>query len=202
MILLVGSEDIAMALRMVREGAQDFVMKRSVDCAPLAHAIRNAIERHRLLAAVRASAINDRLTGLPDRSVFLTFAERDRKLAERLNRRMMLLIAEPKNISEPAQAFGDQRRDLALVETADYLRGIASPTDLISRIGNSRFAIATLEAGPETLEEVWARLHSETQSHRVAMGAAIFDPERPVSIEVLLEQASMDMNPRRIAKGL
>src|SRR6185369_13757062 len=35
MILLIGAEDESMGLRMVREGAQDFIVKAEVDCAPL-----------------------------------------------------------------------------------------------------------------------------------------------------------------------
>jgi diguanylate cyclase (GGDEF)-like protein len=180
---------------LIREGAQDFLIKKQVDCAPLAHAIRLAIERHRLLAAARAGAITDPLTGLPNRSAFITFADRDRKLAERLGRRMMLVIAEPRNLTQLVNVFGEQRRDLALVETADHLLGISGPTDLIARIGETRFGMAIFETGLETLEAAWGRLHAATEAHRIMMGVAMFDPETPVSLEVLLEQASMDMTP-------
>jgi diguanylate cyclase (GGDEF)-like protein len=195
MILLLGIGDEAMGVRMVREGAQDFLMKKQVDCAPLAHAIRNAIERHRLLAAARAGAMADPLTGLPNRSAFVTLADRDRKLAERLGRRMMILLAEPRNLNELASAFGEQRRDLALVETADHLRGIAGSTDLIARISDTRFGMTVFETAVETLESAWARLHAALEAHRIHIGAAIFDSERAVSLDVLLEQASMDMTP-------
>ena len=199
MILLIGSGDEAMGVRMVREGAQDFLVKREIDCAPLAHAMRNAIERHRLLASARAGAIHDVLTGLPNRSTFLTFADRDRKLAERLGKRMMVLIAEPRNLASVAIAFGEQRRDLVLVEAADHLRSCASPTDLVARIGECRFALASIETGIETMEEQWVRLRDRLHAHRVVLGAAIFDPDRPVSLDVLLEQASMDINPNALA---
>ena len=72
-------------------------MKKDLDCAPLAHAMRNAMERHRMVCAMRASATTDALTGLPNRGGFLTYADRDRKLAERLGRRLMVLVAEPRN---------------------------------------------------------------------------------------------------------
>jgi diguanylate cyclase (GGDEF)-like protein len=195
MILLLGIGDEATGVRLVREGAQDFLVKRQVDCAPLAHAIFNAIERHRLLTAVRAGAMTDALTGLPNRSAFITLADRDRKLAERLGCRMLIVLAEPKNLAELASAFGEQRRDLALVETADHLRGIASATDLIARIGDNRFGMAVLETAVETLGSAWARLHAAMDAHHINMGAAIFDAERPVSLEVLLDQASIDMTP-------
>ncbi len=121
-ILTVSSDDEAVAVKLIREGAEDFLFKNQIDCAPLAHALRNAVLRHRLLAAARAAALTDSLTGLCNRAGFLALAARDRKLAERLQRRWMLLIAEPKNSPEIAAAFGEQRRDLQLIEAADHLR--------------------------------------------------------------------------------
>jgi PleD family two-component response regulator len=192
-VLLIGSEDDALAVRMVREGAQDFLLKRQVDCAPLAHAIRNAIERHRLLTATRAGAITDPLTGLFNRGGFLTFAGRDRKLAERLGRRMMVMVAEPKELAEIATREGQQRRDLIMVEAADLLRSLSGPTDFLARIGQTRFAMTIFDTGIESVEEAWARMRAEAARHRMQIGAAIFDAERPVSLETLLHQAVLDI---------
>jgi diguanylate cyclase (GGDEF)-like protein len=198
-VLLIGPNDQAMAARMIREGAQDFLIKKQVDCAPLAHAILNAIERHRLLAAMRAGATADSLTSLPNRSSFLTVAERDRKLAERLSRRLMILVAEPRNLGEPAGALGEQRRDLAMVEAADHLRSLAGLTDLVARIGDTRFGVAVFETDVESLEEVWVRIHSGALSHQISVGAAIFDSDRPVTLDVLLEHAELDLTPNALA---
>lgn len=198
-LLLVGPGDQSLALKMIREGAEDFLIKKEVDCAPLAHAIRTSIERHRLVNAARAGAIIDSLTGLPNRGGFFTFADRDRRLAERLGRRFMILIAEPKHLGDLAATFGDQRRDLALVEAADHLRSIAGPTDLVARIGEQRFGIEVFETDVEGLEQVSARIHNGAEAHRIAIGSAIFDPHRPVSLDVLLQQAAVDLRPQVLA---
>ena len=194
-ILLVGPEDGALAARLIRDGAQDFLIKKQVDCAPLAHAIRNAVERNRLLMAARAAAIHDPLTGLLNRGGFLTYADRDRKLAERLGRRLMVMIAEPKSISEIASAYGEQRRDLTLVEAADHLRTLVGPTDLLARIGEVRFGLTIFDTDMESVEEVWARMHGSAAEHRILIGAAVFDAERPASLEALLDQAAADLTP-------
>jgi diguanylate cyclase (GGDEF)-like protein len=194
-VLLTAAADQSLSLKMVREGAQDFLVKTEVDCAPLAHTIRASIERNRLVTAARAGAIIDSLTGLPNRGGFLTFADRDRKLAERLGRRLMILIAEPKNLTELAATFGDQRRDLALVEAADHLRSIAGATDLVARIGEKRFGMAMVETDIESLEQIWARIHAAADAHRMSLGCAIFDAERPASLDVLLHQAALDLAP-------
>lgn len=198
-VLLVGPEDADMGVRMVRDGAQDFLIKRQVDCGPLAHAMRNAMERHRLVSAARAASAIDSLTGLPNRGGFLTFADRDRKLAERLGRRLMIVVAEPRSLDEIATAFGEQRRDLTLVEAADHLRSLAGPTDLIARIGANRFGMAIFETDVETLEEAWARIHSAGESHRIRVGTAIFHVDRPCSLDALLNQAAGDLTPNAMA---
>jgi diguanylate cyclase (GGDEF)-like protein len=195
-ILLVGASDQSLAVTLVREGAQDFLIQKQVDCGPLAHALRNAVARHRLLAAARAAALSDFLTGLPNRTSFLAFADRDRKLAERLDRRWMVLIAEPRNLGGIADAYHQQRRDLELVEAADYLRSIASPGDTLARIGSHRFAITIFDSEPETLEEAWMRIRTGAYRHRLDVGASIFDRHRALlSLDAMLEQAEQDLAP-------
>jgi diguanylate cyclase (GGDEF)-like protein len=199
MILLVAESDEPMGLRLLRDGAQDFLVKKQVDCRPLAHAIENAIERHRLLTAARAVATYDTLTGLPNRAGFLTSANRDRKLAERLERRLMVIVAEPKNLSEIASTFGEQRRDLALVEAADHLRSLAGSADLLARIEDTRFGMAVFDTEIESVEEAWAHIHTVLLEHRIQAGAAIFSANRPSTLEVLLDQAIADLAPASIA---
>lgn len=195
-ILLVEESGLPLAERLLREGAQDFLVKNQVDCAPLARAISGAVARHRLLAATRATSMIDPLTGLLSRTAFLLLAERDRMLAERLDRRMILIVNEVKNLDALASACGEHRRDLELVETADFLRSLAGPADLTARLDEGTFAISVFETERESVEEAWARLHSATAMRRVALGAAVFDPRRPVSLERLLGQAAGDLLPK------
>lgn len=199
MILLIGGAEESLALRLVRDGAQDFLVKKQVDCAPLAHAMRNAIERHRTLTASRAASTHDTLTGLLNRAGFVTSADHDRKLAERLGRRMMVMVAEPKNLGEMLTVYGEQRRDLALVEAADHLRSLASPADLVGRIGCTRFGLSIFDTDYESLEAAWSRLHAALLEHRIQAGVAIFSPDRPVTLDSLLEQAANDLAPNTMA---
>ena len=199
-ILLVNASDLSMATKLVREGAQDFLIQKQVDCAPLAHALRNAVARHRLLAAARAATLADALTGLPNRTSFLAQAARDRKLAERLGCRWMLLIAEPRRLTAAGEANGDRRRDLELrdlelVDTADSLRSIASPVDTLARIGERRFAMTIFDSELETLEEAWMRIRAAAAERRIEVGVSIFDPHRPVILEVMIEHAELDLAP-------
>ena len=200
-ILLVEPSATSLAERMVRDGAQDFLLKKEVDCVPLARAIRNALERHRLLAAARATSMTDQLTGLLTRPAFLTLAERDRLLAERLSRKMMVVMAEhvePAALDGGAQPHGAQRQDLALVGAADDLRRLAGPAALLARLGPSRFGLVVLDTLAESVEEIGARLNTAVTDGSLAFGAAVFDPHRPVSLDALLEQADHDLHQERL----
>jgi len=201
-ILLIESSATSMAERMIREGAQDFLLKKDVDCAPLARAIRNALERHRLLAAVRATSMTDPLTGLLTRPAFLTLADRDRLLAERLNRKMMIVVAEPASPDNSAHAPGTQRQDLALVETADGLRGLAGPAALAARIDHMRFGVAVLDTFAESIEEVRTRFLNAAANNRIAFGATVFEPQRPVSLDALLDLASRNLQSPASGSGM
>ncbi len=194
-ILLVNSSDEALALKLIREGAQDFITRKQMDCGSLAHALRNAIPRHRVLAAARSAVQLDSLTGLLNCTGFTALGYRDRKLAERLNRRWMLLIAEPRNLTEIAAAQGEQRRDLELVEAADYLRSIAGPTDLLARIDDRHFAMTLFDSDAETVEEAWMRVRNATAQRRIEVGVSIFDCTRPLSLDAMLQQAVQDLAP-------
>jgi PleD family two-component response regulator len=195
MVLLVGGYEESLGVQLVRAGAQDFLVKKQVDCAPLAHAMRNSIERHRLLTAARAGSAHDTLTGLLNRGGFLGAADRDRKLAEKLNRRLMLVAAEI-----PAAAHDDaQRRDLALVEAADHLRGVAGPADLLARIEPARFGMIVFDSEAEPVEAARARIHAALRGHHIKIGAAIFSPADPVTLDALLEQAFQDLSPNAMA---
>ena len=197
-VLLVEPGSVALAERMVRDGAQDFLLKKEVDCVPLARAIRNAMERHRLLTATRASAMTDQLTGLLTRPAFLMLADRDRVLAERLGRRMLVLVVESSfnpELDSDRRPRGTQLRDLALVEAADSLRGLAGPAGLLGRLDTSQFGIAVLETEAESIEEIRARLKIAPLGEKIALGVAVFDPQSPVSLDDLLELAAHQARP-------
>jgi len=197
-VLLVEEANVDLAARLIREGAQDFLIKKHIDCEPLAHAMRNAIERHRLLSAARAAAMTDSLTGLLNRAAFQMFADRDRRIAERTGRRMAVMVVEPREYSA---ARSEQHKDLALVEAADQLRTFSGPTDLVARIGEDRFGIAVLETDAESIEKACVRYCSAFGSRALRAGSAVFNPYQPVSLDALLELAESNVVAPAVAAG-
>jgi PleD family two-component response regulator len=192
-VLLLGLGDDALGLRMVREGAQDFLIRKQVDCHPLVHALRNAVERQKPAAALEASRLRDALTGLPTVGCYALFAERDRKLAVQFGCRWMILVAEPRSAETFPDAYLEQRHDLRLVETADFLRQLAGPADEVYRIGPRKFALTHFETGGETLEMTAERMARSIPRDRIVFGCAIFRSEHPAELESLLADAQDEL---------
>lgn len=194
-VLVVRPEDREIALHLIREGAQDFLISQQLDAAPLAHSLGNAIERHRLLAGTRAARTLDPLTGLPNRSAFFSLAERDRRLAEKLGCRWMVVVAEPgDNLPAIYEAAG--ARDLLLIGTAEWLRRLAGPADVVARLGECRFAISVFDSGSESVEAAWSRIHTSAEESRIVIGAAIYEAAHPSPLEMLIERAERDLTPK------
>jgi DNA-binding NarL/FixJ family response regulator len=189
-VLLIREEpDAMLAQHLLREGAQDFLLWSHVDCAPLARSLRNAIDRHRLLSSSLASSMIDSLTGLLSRDAFLLLADRDRRLAESLGRRQLIVLATPTLIADD-----DEQGDLYLLNAADHLRNLAGATDLIGRVADDHLAISILDSTTESAEQAWSRMESAAH-HRVRLGAALFDPAHPESLDRLLEIAALSLEP-------
>ena len=192
-VLLLATGEEALGVRMVREGAQDFLIRGQVDCGPLSHALSNAVERERLASAAQALRFIDPLTGLANLASFTVFAERDRKLAELLGTRWMILLAEMQDIDRLAEVHGEQRRDWTLVQVAELMRELADSAQFLYRVGAGRFALTLFETDFESLEHARQRVEKRMEGERVLLGNAIFRPNDPTSLEDLLREASSSM---------
>ena len=60
-VVMTGTEDEALAIRAVQSGAQDYLVKGSMEPRALSRTLRHAIERHRLLADLER--ITNRVVG-------------------------------------------------------------------------------------------------------------------------------------------
>jgi CheY-like chemotaxis protein len=60
---LIEAQDEPLVHRLLREGAQDVLVKPEIECAPLARSLRYAIERQRRARALRSISFFDELSG-------------------------------------------------------------------------------------------------------------------------------------------
>src|SRR5439155_965060 len=108
-LFLSDSQDERHGLAAVRAGAQDFLVKGDLDGERLARALRHAIERNRLHAALLDLALVDELTGLYNLRGFLTLATRDQQVARRGDETLLVAFADLLERADRA-LYRDKRR--------------------------------------------------------------------------------------------
>lgn len=202
-LVLSGHEDEAIALKAVREGAEDYLFKGKVGGQLLVRAIRYAIERHQLKEALRSLTLEDDLTKLYNRRGFMTLAEQQIKLALRQQRKLLLIFIDMDGLKVINDSFGHDAGSQALIGTADVLRATFRDCDIMARMGGDEFVVLLVESDEQTFIETAARLDEHLTRHNetagvdyeiaISFGAAAFDPAAPCSLEDLIKQADTAM---------
>lgn len=104
-----------LALKAVREGAQDYLMKGDLDVNLPARSLQYAVERHRTLIHLKRLSFIDDLTGLLNRRGFLSLANQHMKIAQRANRELLLFYADLDELKQINDQFGYHEGDQALL---------------------------------------------------------------------------------------
>jgi DNA-binding NarL/FixJ family response regulator len=128
-VVLADEDDPVTAQRLIREGAQDVIVKAELECAPLARTIRHAIERHRRNASMEANWFLDDLTGAYNRRGFLHMAGHHLRIARRFSLPTSLVVVEFERVSGSREAS-----DLALIRATEVARIIFPEDCLIGHI--------------------------------------------------------------------
>lgn len=139
-IAVVDAGDREFARTLLRQGAQDYLVRGEFDYIPLARAIENAIERHRVLWAAQNASMFDASTGLLNERGFAIAANhRSRESA-------VIVLCE--------LDFGDaapDARDLMFVQGTGIVREAAPDDALVARLGPARFSILAPLNDPEPI---------------------------------------------------
>jgi diguanylate cyclase (GGDEF)-like protein len=203
-IVLTNDGEDDLAVRAVQGGAQDCMRKDEADPSVLLRSVRYAIERHRLLAALRSLSLIDGLTDLYNRRGFSELGEQYLKLAGRSSRSASLIYLDIDRFKTINDTLGHHVGDRALLSVADTLRDTFRRSDIIARLGGDEFAVLAFETSEENAETLVERLRAElkevndTTRERfqlsVSIGLARYDDDAAVSLDELLEQADAAMH--------
>lgn len=198
-IVLTDLDDEEVAVTTVQGGAQDYLVRDEVEGGILLRSIRYAIERHRLLSALRSLSLIDDLTGLYNGRGFAELGEQQLKLARRMVRRVVLLYLDVDRFKTINDTLGHHVGDRALKRIAHMMRGSFRRSDIMGRVDGDDFAVLALEASEDDGELMMRRLREHVRSFNeegrepyqlsVSMGIARFDPGDPTSLEELTEEA-------------
>jgi diguanylate cyclase (GGDEF)-like protein len=205
-VVLTGMDNREFAFQAVREG-QDYLVKGLFHPETLARAIRYSIERQALLSELRRMALVDELTGVYNRRGLITLGEHEIKVAERMKTHFLLLFLDIDDLKQINDSFGHTEGDRALTDAADILRRTLRESDIIARIGGDEFCLLSM-GGAETADGLTERLKSAVERHNreagrpyaleLSIGTTLFDPDRPSSMEELLDRADRAMYERKV----
>ncbi len=147
-LVMTNLDDESFAVKAVQEGAQDYLVKGRVDSNLLVRSIRYAIERHRTLKELKQAQLkmqhmahHDRLTGLPNRQLFLDILCKSVARASRNGKMVAVLFLDLDGFKSVNDNQGHGVGDLLLQAVAERLRGSIRESDLVARVGGDEFII-------------------------------------------------------------
>ncbi|WP_031496836.1 response regulator [Bryobacter aggregatus] len=184
-LIIANTEDPALTVRLVQEGAQDVLVKHEVDCTPLGRALRCAIERNRISTGLRRLSVRDELTGLLNFTGFVQLGEPFCRLMGRRESPAACAMLCLANLDAVSEIAGRHEEEWLLVETAELLRISAGDIDLASYLGRGRFALLSPDRDATELYEIAVALRNSIRGKAIARGTPL-----EVQIEVAAAQLS------------
>ncbi len=168
-VVLADQEDEHLANRLLREGAQDVVLKSELECSSLAHSLRYAVERQRRTTHLRSLPFVDELTGTLTRQGFLTIAHHYVQLSR--HDRKTLLMASVDIAGVPKKTQDDREaRELLLIRAAEALRGVFEAPALLGRVNTCRFGLITVGLSGTTVAALLNRVAAGIEDAAASAG--------------------------------
>ena len=165
-------------------------------------AVWSAVKQALLDRELRHLALTDDLTCLYNRRGFFAAATQLLKLAIRNSQGLLLLFCDLDNLKRVNDSYGHREGDLALIRASDALERSFRGSDVLARIGGDEFVVLALESAMQNHEVMLRRLAKNLKKANagesrfqlsLSVGAARFDPKRPVSLGELMLQADEAM---------
>ncbi len=161
-VVLSGIEDEATALRAMNEGAQDYLMKRTVDLQGLTRALRYAIERKGAQVQLTRQRLQDEVTGLPNRVLFTDRLKVALGRVEPEKAGVVLLNLD--RFRTVNDTLGHSEGDRVLAEAAQRLLGLVPPEASVASFGGDEFAVLVESTRPHSLLELADTLREALES--------------------------------------
>ncbi len=190
-VVLADQEDEHLANRLLREGAQDVVLKSELECSSLAHSLRYAVERQRRTTHLRALPFVDELTGTLTRQGFLTIAHHYVQLSR--HDRKTLLMASVDIAGVPKKTQDDREaRELLLIRAAEALRGVFEAPALLGRVNTCRFGLITVGLSGTTVAALLNRVATGIEDAAASAGRP------PATVRYSVAELDSDTSPEEL----
>jgi DNA-binding NarL/FixJ family response regulator len=172
-VVLTARDDEALALGLIRLGAQDYLIETEIDCAPLGRTLRCAVERSRLNWSRQCIEMVDDLTGLYNRRGVELLGEREDRLAAALDLRRWSVELR----MDPPASPDSRDEDLYRLELAEQLNELTAAGLLAGRAANNAFVLFGLAPSAPAADAYAAQTAHKLVTQCAARGI-------PVSVRV------------------
>jgi diguanylate cyclase (GGDEF)-like protein len=154
-VVLTYQKDEALALKAVRAGAQDYLIKGEVTPQLISRTLIHAVERHRMMNELRHAqqrqkhmATHDMLTGLPNRYCFNRELHAILEENGRLGRPLAVMFFDLDGFKAINDNLGHSVGDELLIDVARRMRELVPRGDLVARLGGDEF-VAAIRSTPD-----------------------------------------------------
>ena len=197
-VVVTGHNDRSLAVKSVREGAQDYLVKGDLEVNQFVRSLLFSIERHRSRRMLQTLSLSDELTGLLNRRGFLSLAAKHVKIAQRAGWELLVFFIDLDELKSINDSFGHPEGDQALRTVATILRNTFRTSDVMARIGGDEFIVLAINATDSCIDTIISRLHqnikqcnSNGKPYRVSIsyGVARCNPNEQISLEDMMAEA-------------
>jgi diguanylate cyclase (GGDEF)-like protein len=160
---------------------------------------------------LRKLSFTDELTNLYNRRGFMTLAEQQIKMANRLDRELLLISADLDDLKVINDTFGHQEGDRALIDVAVILKDTFRSSDIIARIGGDEFTALQMKSPENNITVTSDRLQEAITRHNegtdrsytlsISVGTEIYDPQKPKPLDQLMAVADKKMYEQKKTKN-
>jgi diguanylate cyclase (GGDEF)-like protein len=150
--------DEVMALRVIELGAQDFIVKGSLDFDGLSRAIRFARVRRQAELRLARLAHRDPLTDLPNRSAFAESLSHALAQAKRHGTKLGVMYIDLDGFKAVNDVRGHDAGDALLQEVAERILGCVRDCDVVARLGGDEFAVLATTLADGSLQVAAERI--------------------------------------------
>ncbi len=183
-VVMSGNSDEALAIKGVREGARNYLIKGQVDGDLLARTLRDAIERQRVEDDLAYLAYHDPLTRLPNRALFADRLAQALAQAGRYGQRVALLFLDLDGFKRVNDALGHEAGDELLREVGRRLARCTRESDMVARLSGDEFTVILPDIGAREDAAAVARKIIEAIGARMPLKESGRDAVVTVSIGV------------------